>query len=270
VAEPRGRQALDNFRTADDTAIPSRPSPVIFDAAVIIPTTLSPELLRAVRSVFAQDLEGSVQILVGIDVAKGDRALIDQLQGECPSNMRLNLIDIGYSTSTRHGGIYGNWSGGALRTILSYAANSRYLAYLDDDNWWAPTHLSDLLTAIPAHDWAYARRWYVHPGTLQPMCVDEWESTGPDSGIYKERFKGFVDTNCLMIDKLKCHWMLPAWCLPKNRKGAGVDRVVFEHLRKKHKGICTGKATAYYVVRESDVRIIQRFMQHKKKALGRA
>jgi glycosyltransferase involved in cell wall biosynthesis len=238
---------------------------LIFDAAVIIPTTLSPELRRAVRSIFAQDFTGKVQILIGVDVPKGDPATIEQLRRECPLHMQLTVLDIGYSTSRRHGGIYRNWSGGALRTMLSYAANARYIAYLDDDNWWAPSHLSDLLRKIPAHDWAYSYRWYVHPGTQQPLCVDEWESTGPDCGIYRDKYNGFVDTNCLMIDKLKCHWVLPAWCIPKDRKGAGEDRVVFEHLNRKHKGVCTGKATAYYVVRETDVKIIERFMQRKKK-----
>ena len=40
----------------------------LYAVAVIIPTTLRPELCRAVRSVFAQDFPGSVQILIGIDV----------------------------------------------------------------------------------------------------------------------------------------------------------------------------------------------------------
>lgn len=239
---------------------------MIFDAAVVIPTTLRPELARAVRSVYAQDLAGTVQIMVGVDVANGPRNILVELKRECPARRELTVIDLGYSTSARHGGIYRNWSGGALRTILSFAANSRYLAYLDDDNWWAPAHLSDLLRAIQGFDWAYSHRWYVDPDTGQPLCVDEWESVGPGKGIYRRRFNGFVDTNCLMLDKHKCHWVLPAWCIPKNDKGAGVDRVVFEKLSAEYSSTCTGNATAYYVARRDDMPGIRRLMAGKRGA----
>src|SRR5690606_9284128 len=49
------------------------PARVIYDCAVVIPTILRPVLARAVRSVYAQDFPGSVQVLVGIDVATGSR-----------------------------------------------------------------------------------------------------------------------------------------------------------------------------------------------------
>ena len=39
----------------------------LFDVAVVIPSLLRPTLPRALRSVFAQDFQGSVQILIGID-----------------------------------------------------------------------------------------------------------------------------------------------------------------------------------------------------------
>ncbi len=231
-------------------------------AAVVIPTTLRPELGRAVRSVFAQDLPGRVQVIVGIDVVSGERALLEDLRGECPERMRLTVIDLGYSTSRRHGGFYRNWSGGALRTLMSYAANSPYVAYLDDDNWWAPSHLSDLRAAIRGHDWAYSHRWYVDAATQLPVCVDQWESVGPGRGKYRSKQGGFVDTNCLMLDKRKCHWLLPAWCIPANSKGGGVDRTLFRNLQQGGKsGACTGKATAFYVTREKEMEAVRQFMR---------
>jgi hypothetical protein len=243
---------------------------VIFDAAVVIPTTLTPVLARAVRSVYAQDFAGSVQIMIGIDVDRGARGLLDELRRECPPRIALSVVDLGYSTSARHGGFYRNWSGGALRTILSYAANSRYLAYLDDDNWWAPAHLSGLLAAIRGVDWAFSYRWYVDPESGAPMCIDEWESVGPGRGMYNERYGGFVDTNCLMLDKEKCHWVLPAWCIAGNSKGAGIDRVVFRELNARHSWACTGEATAYYVIRREDVTHIRRLMSGARDRSARA
>ncbi|MGH7042224.1 MAG: hypothetical protein ACREFY_08835 [Acetobacteraceae bacterium] len=38
------------------------------DIAIVIPTTGRTSPLRAVRSAFAQDFAGSIQILVGVDV----------------------------------------------------------------------------------------------------------------------------------------------------------------------------------------------------------
>lgn len=228
----------------------------------MIPTTLRPELARAVRSVFAQDLPGSIQILIGIDVARGDRTMLDTLVRECPERVALTVIDPGYSTSRRHGGLYRNWSGGALRTVMSYAANSPRVAYLDDDNWWAPSHLSDLVAAIDGRAWAWSLRWYVDHATQQPACIDRWESTGPGTGRYAAAEGGFVDTSCLMLDKQHCHWLFPAWCVAANHKGSGVDRVMFRRLLASglsHAG--TGNATTYYLARASQMRSVRRFLK---------
>jgi len=63
--------------------------------------------------------------------------------------------------------------------VLSYAANSRRIAYLDDDNWWAPHHISDLLDVIEGFDWAFTYRWFVDPGTQEVICADDFESVAP-------------------------------------------------------------------------------------------
>ncbi|HAJ20463.1 MAG TPA: glycosyltransferase family 2 protein, partial [Rhodospirillaceae bacterium] len=102
-------------------------------------------MAQALRSIFAQQNVGRIHILVGVDRAEGDIAAINPIFQEQPDNCVTTLVNLGYSTSTRHGGIHAAGDGGALRTILSYMANSRYVAYLDDDNWLAPDHLEKLL-----------------------------------------------------------------------------------------------------------------------------
>ncbi len=150
-----------------------------FDAAVVMPTILRDTLPRAVRSVFAQEWPGRIQILIGVDVAKGDRDMLRQLGAECPERMAITVFDPGYSTAQTNGGIYHNTHGGSLNTVLSYAANSRRIAYLDDDNWWAPHHISDLLDVIEGFDWAFTYRWFVDPGTQEVICADDFESVAP-------------------------------------------------------------------------------------------
>lgn len=224
-----------------------------YGAAVILPTLLRPALTRAIRSVFDQVFDERIQILVGIDKAEGERAQLDRLAADCPPHVTLDLFDPGYSTSVRHGGLYPNKVTGSLRTLLTYAANSRYVAYLDDDNWWAPDHLASLRAAIDGHDWSWSQRWFVDPEDSTPICIDTWESVGPDAGVFKERFGGFVDPSSLLIDKLACHEVLPAWCLTPFSDGRGSDRLVFDRLRRGLKGRPTGRATSFYTINPNDI-----------------
>ena len=157
----------DNWQPVGDLSQP-------FDVAVVIPTILREGLLRAVRSIYAQDFTGRVQILVGIDGASGSRHNLEILQEECPADAALCILDPGYSTAKQNGGLYSASSGGSLRTVLSYMAHSEFVAYLDDDNMFAPNHLSALCEAIDGHDWAFSHRWFVDPATLHPVCIDEW------------------------------------------------------------------------------------------------
>jgi hypothetical protein len=223
-----------------------------FDVAVVIPTVPRPALDRAVRSIFAQDCSGRVQILIGLDAGAADPALVDGLTRDCPASMQLSWLDPGYSTSARHGGLYPNRFSGALRTILTYLANSRLVAYLDDDNWWAPDHLSTLVAAIAGADWAFSQRLFVEAATGEPICVDQWESVGPDAGIFQERFGGFVDPSSLMIDKLACHDVAPLWSLASFDNGSGEDRLVFQMLKQHYRGRASGRATSYYTVTPDD------------------
>ena len=63
--------------------------------------------------------------------------------------------------SQRNGGLYPSHYGGALKTILSYAANARHVTYLDDDNWYAPDHVATMLAAISGNAWAFSLRQFV-------------------------------------------------------------------------------------------------------------
>ncbi len=193
--------------------------------------------------------------MVGVDKPMaGGLAAVEAICGRHPPNCAVTLFYPGYSTSVWHGGLHPSRDGGTLRTSLSYLVNSSKVAYLDDDNWWHPSHLRTLLAAIQGHQWAWSLRWYVHQETRQPLCVDEWESIGPDKGYFKPQ-GGWVDPNCLMIDKMACEPILRLWSLPPQgtREAVMADRVVFHHLSRSFRGAGTNAATVYYTLAAHDL-----------------
>ncbi|MBV9116925.1 MAG: glycosyltransferase family 2 protein [Acetobacteraceae bacterium] len=121
-------------------ASPDRQAP--YRAAVVIPTVLRPSLLRAVRSVYRQRLDGRVQLLIGVDRPLGSRELLRAIAEERPDFVDVDVLDPGYSTARANGGLYSCAFGGSLRSALTLLANARHVAYLDDDNWIGPDHLA--------------------------------------------------------------------------------------------------------------------------------
>src|SRR6185295_17372947 len=114
------------------------------DVAVVMVTVLRPCIAAALRSIYRQRFAGAIQILIGIDKAAAPVEPLLEVLRERPRNVSALVLDPGYSTAQRHGGLYSASDGGALRTVLSYLAGSRRLAYLDDDNQWLPEHLVSL------------------------------------------------------------------------------------------------------------------------------
>jgi hypothetical protein len=225
------------------------------DVAVVIPTICRPSLLRAVESVYRQQGAGRIHVLIGLDKALFDRRVLDAVRAARPEHCVVTLLDLGFSTSERHGGIYTGRGGGALRTILSFAANSAYIAYLDDDNWFAPDHLATLRAAIEGRDWAWSQRWFVDRDSGRVLGLDSFESVGPGQGIHKGRFGGWSDPNTLMIDKLRCAEALTRWSqllVLADGTVCPADRCVFDLLRSRP-GACTGKPTCYYETHASDI-----------------
>ena len=77
------------------------------DVAVIMPTIIRPTMKEALQSVFRQAPVRRIQILIGIDRPDGDVGLIEAICAERPAHCCVNVIDPGYSTSVRHGGLHG-------------------------------------------------------------------------------------------------------------------------------------------------------------------
>ena len=78
-----------------------------------------------------------VQELIGIDVPLDPAAVLKETCRMVPDRHAVVCFCPGHSTSPWRGGPLAALDGRALCTILSYLANSPFVAYLDDDSWWA-------------------------------------------------------------------------------------------------------------------------------------
>jgi hypothetical protein len=227
-----------------------------FDVAVVMPTIMRPELKDALRSVFAQTFQGRIHVLIGIDRKEADLSMLDAACVGRPANCVVQVLYPGYSTSVRNGGLSPARDGGVLRCVLSYLANSPYIAYLDDDNWWRSDHLRLLHAAMTNADWAFSLRWFVHPASRRAICIDQWESLGPGLGAFNTEFGGFVDANCLMLNKLTCEPVVCEWNRPLagDPKGMSADRNVFNVLLRYFRGAGTSQPTVFYTMDPADDR----------------
>lgn len=200
-----------------------------FDAAVVVVTRRRGALEAALRSVFAQEEAGRVQVLVGVD-GDGDRDALDRLRRELPEAMALTVVDPGYSTSKARGGLYAPVEGGALRAALTLLANARHVAYLGETSRFEPHHLASLKRVIGDRAWAWSRRWFADRDSGRTICRDDWESVGPGQGIYRVSEGGFAAADTLLLDKLRCHPLVTAWAVA-DAEGRGDDRSLFRGLK---------------------------------------
>lgn len=223
-------------------------SPV--EVAVVMTTVMRPSILRAVRSVFAQEGVGRIQLLIGIDVLlRSGEELADLLQAR-PPHVSATVLHLPYSTSTQHGGVCGADDGGALRALLTLMANSRHVAYLDDDNAFLPSHLATLRAAVEGRWWAYSQRMLVEEGSFRPIAVDRWHSTGLQGSELEP--DGFVDPNCLMIDRVRAAPAIGRWAESPPGRGGQADRNFFIGIRDAEHGYVP-EPTVLYALRPDNV-----------------
>lgn len=222
--------------------------------AVVMPTILRPCVATAVESVFRQSFAGRIQLLIGVDKAAEPPTHLEAALERRPGHVSALVLSLPYSTSIRHGGVHQATDGGSLRSSLSFMANSRYVAYLDDDNSWEPDHLAGVMQAIQGKVWAYSLRMLIDETNGRELGVDRWDSVGVDAGRFKAQ-GGLVDPNCLLVDKVAAARALGRWS-----EGPGVtsDRSFFVALKDAPHGRVE-RATVRYGIRPTNV--LNRFLR---------
>ena len=201
-------------------------------ATVIIPTTGSPDLLQAVSSVLNQTYPTDCYVVID---GKDNVVKTIELLGDLVENDRLHTAILPINVGAN--GFYGH----RVYAAFTHLVNTDYVLYLDQDNWFKPTHVESCVKTIQENNlsWCYSLRDIYEDNTF--ICHDDCESLGKWQTYHGVNH---VDTNsyCLRTDiaiKLASAW----------HGGWGQDRVFLQTVSQYfQKFDCTNEYTVNYRV----------------------
>jgi len=193
------------------------------DVAVVLETALQPSLARALDSVYRQDFVGRIHVLVGIECNRADPSLIAAMGVAPPEHVELTVMDLGYATAARFGGPYG---GGALRTLLTFAARAIHVAYLEETAHFEIHHLSALRSALGRLSWAYGA----------------WARNGVEPSPSEN-----TPASAIMVDKLRCHAANFLWCREAPADGTQGLGLLLQVLRLNFPEHGVSRATSVHI-----------------------
>ena len=133
------------------------------------------------------------------------------------------------------------WYGHRVYAACSFLVNADIICYLDEDNWYEPNHVEELVKAIQTGaQWAYSlRKIYDKHGNY--ICDDNCESLGKWP-IYFNNDAYHIDTSSFAVRRDVAVNIGHAWY-----GQWGADRQFFGNLKKFFPNFeCTGKHSLCY------------------------
>src|SRR5262245_42978328 len=130
---------------------PFQPAPAPPSVSVITATTGHRNLLKCIESVQRQDYARPVEHLLVVDGPQWKPA-VDQVLNSLGSQAHLHVIRLPYPTGTN------NWYGHRIYGGMPSLALTDFVCFLDDDNWFDPDHVTELIAAIGrgATQWGFS------------------------------------------------------------------------------------------------------------------
>jgi glycosyltransferase involved in cell wall biosynthesis len=118
------------------------------------------------------------------------------------------------------------WYGHRVYASCSFLVNADIICYLDEDNWFDPTHVEKLVEVIKdGNDWAYSlRKIYDKQGNF--LCEDNCESLGKWPVYFKDQLH-HIDTSSFAVRRDVAVKVGHAWY-----GQWGADRQFFHYLAK--------------------------------------
>ena len=222
-------------------------------ATVIIPTTGSPELRTAIKSVLDQTYPTTCYVVSdGLKNHSKTRMIVDDFPGKNIEKCYLPL-NVGAN------GFYGH----RVYAAFTHLIDTKYVLYLDQDCWLEPNHVQSCIETIEKNnlDWSYSLR-NITDKDGNFLCQDNCESLGKwpvFSGDYSH-----IDTNCYCLRTDHAIRLASVW-----HGGWGQDRVWFNVLSQAFSDYnCTGQYTVNYRVAGNEGSVKPEFFHHGNRIMN--
>jgi len=218
-------------------------------ALVITPTTGSDELIDAIESVQNQTYQQVEHLLVldGKQFENNFNKILKKVKFKKPIHTTILPFNTGGN------GYYGH----RIMAAFSHLINHDYVLFLDQDNWYEPTHVQTLVDKLEKFnfDWVHSLR-KVHNKEREFICNDNCESLG--------RYPAYVNENAFLVDTSS--YLFKSDFIRKMGHiwdwGWGADRrfytIIKDELQHRNYG-CTGEHTLSYRLDGNDNSVTSNF-----------
>ncbi|HMB96694.1 MAG TPA: glycosyltransferase family A protein [Tepidisphaeraceae bacterium] len=172
---------------------------------VITPTIGHRKLPRCVESVQQQTFPGIEHLLV-VDGPQHESAVRSAIG---PLNDRVSLMNLPHATGRE------KWNGHRIYGAAAFLINTEFIAYLDEDNWYDPTHIELLISALQSAraSWAFSLRKIVdESGNV--LTRDDCESLGTLHSVWNNPNDRLIDTSCYLLRREVAVAAAPVWYGP--------------------------------------------------------
>ena len=153
------------------------------DTTVIIPTTGTNNLKRAVESVLRQTVDTSLLVVIdGLEYEQRAREVLGELQAD--------ILILPRNTGGK--GYYGH----RIYAGTPHFIDTKYISFLDEDCWYEENHIETMQDKLKKDslDWVYSLRRIMVNGDF--YCNDDCESLGKWNPFTQYKF---VDSSCYLI-----------------------------------------------------------------------
>jgi len=175
--------------------------------AVVTATIGHRQLHRALRSV-QQQTHASIEHWVVVDGPEGEasvRASVASVRGQ---GGEPSVTVLSYRT-----GMDG-WCSHRIYAAAPFLVNAEFVCFLDQDNWFDPTHVELLLKQALRQDSPVAhslRKIYTQEGEF--VCRDDCQSLGPLHDSFDHPGMRHIDTNCWLVHRALAMDAAKHWCV---------------------------------------------------------
>lgn len=173
-----------------------------FSVTVITPTIGTDCAAQAIASVQAQTYPFVEHVLVADGPRHHERVrdLLPATQAHPAS-----ILELPHNTGA------GGFNGHRIYGAMPHLVNGRFVAFLDEDNWFEPEHIATVMEEITSKglSWGYALRSIIGPDD-QTLANDDCESLG-QWPTWNNPDEHLVDVNCYVLRRDIAITTGPVW-----------------------------------------------------------